>query len=424
MPWSSGRSLIPPSPSCAAHEHGDAAAAVAAVPSATAAHAAGSATSGDRVTRSAAVPTSSPSVAPAHPTTDGRRSAAADQYDPAHGRCHEEPSVADHAQPSSARRPGRRRPRSRTPCGHAARTAPSRGGCWPWWPTPARRRRPRRPPPARTSRACPTGGAGGPTDGSAAAPAVPRDARRRRDGDAISSGCGPPNARAARGRRPPTRRPARGRPRRRWGHRCGPWWRPPRAAPGPRGCCGSRRRGSAAPRRPAGHDVLDDGIEGGGLVVVVGDGLGRPEDHHRAVVHRVVERAAGEHEAVEERDGHAHRRALAGGTEPRGGRRPVDEELITTAGVGGGDRRPARGRWRARRGRAGPRRGSPRPPNDRRCPARGCVRWWSVRCGGRAGARRSRVGSQGDGRSGSHAGFNRPACARCRSPPRPRRPPR
>ena len=41
-------------------------------------------------------------------------------------------------------------------------------------------------------------------------------------------------------------------------------------------------------------------------LVGVGDARGPAEQHDAAVVHRVVERGAGEHEAVEQRDGHAH----------------------------------------------------------------------------------------------------------------------
>src|SRR5690606_30727579 len=44
----------------------------------------------------------------------------------------------------------------------------------------------------------------------------------------------------------------------------------------------------------AGDEVLDDGIEGGCLLVVVGDRLGSPEDHDRAVSARDVGRAAGQ----------------------------------------------------------------------------------------------------------------------------------
>jgi len=53
----------------------------------------------------------------------------------------------------------------------------------------------------------------------------------------------------------------------------------------------------------AGHHVLDERVQRGALLADVVDRHRAPEDHHRSVVHRVVELRAGQHERVDERDG-------------------------------------------------------------------------------------------------------------------------
>ena len=55
----------------------------------------------------------------------------------------------------------------------------------------------------------------------------------------------------------------------------------------------------------AGNDVLDQGAQGGFLLVGVGDRLGAADGHHRPVVHRVMEGRAGQHQAVHQGDGDA-----------------------------------------------------------------------------------------------------------------------
>ena len=70
--------------------------------------------------------------------------------------------------------------------------------------------------------------------------------------------------------------------------------------------------------------------------------LGQAVDHGAPVVDRVVEDRAGQHQAVDQGDGHAHRhRGLAVPQAPAG-RRPVHEQVVARPPVGGGDHhRPA-----------------------------------------------------------------------------------
>ena len=65
----------------------------------------------------------------------------------------------------------------------------------------------------------------------------------------------------------------------------------------------------------------------------VGHALGAAEEHDAAVVHRVVERGAGEHEAVEERDRHADLRVAGEIPQHVVARGTVEVELIADAHV-------------------------------------------------------------------------------------------
>jgi hypothetical protein len=83
--------------------------------------------------------------------------------------------------------------------------------------------------------------------------------------------------------------------------------------------------------------VLDDGVEGVPLLAVVRDRLGVAEHDDGPVVHRVVERGTGQHEAVHEGGGQAHGDAPLEGFEHSAGRAPVHEHLVPGAGVDGRD---------------------------------------------------------------------------------------
>lgn len=98
--------------------------------------------------------------------------------------------------------------------------------------------------------------------------------------------------------------------------------------------------GRQSPLR-ARSDVLDDGRDRPALLLRVVDALGRREDHDRPVVQRVVERRAGEHEAVDQRDGHARlhaRRQRPQGVVAGG---PVEVQVIPDACVDHRDHRRA-----------------------------------------------------------------------------------
>ena len=154
--------------------------------------------------------------------------------------------------------------------------------------------------------------------------------------------------------------------------------------------------GRAGHRAPAGEHVLDDRVEGVPLGRLVLHLRGLAEEHHRAVVHRVVERRAGEHEAVEERDGDAH---LAAGERPQHGvaDRAVEVEVIAVAPVGHGqhpgrpvDHEPDVGDVRLVDHRVDQR-------LARSCPGRGgggpwCDRWGAADRAWRHGGRRARHG--------------------------------
>ena len=73
---------------------------------------------------------------------------------------------------------------------------------------------------------------------------------------------------------------------------------------------------------PVGHDVVGDELEGVPLALLVVDARGPSSHHHRAVIHRVVERRAGHHQPVHVRDRHADLLALPG-AQQMVGRRPV-----------------------------------------------------------------------------------------------------
>ena len=105
--------------------------------------------------------------------------------------------------------------------------------------------------------------------------------------------------------------------------------------------------------RPAGDDVVDDQVEGPGLLVVVVDQARRPDHHRAAVVHRVVERRPGQHQPVERGHRDADRRgrasAAASRRPPSRGRRAC---------------RPGRDRPGRRRRRPAGRPGAPPPAID------------------------------------------------------------
>jgi hypothetical protein len=83
--------------------------------------------------------------------------------------------------------------------------------------------------------------------------------------------------------------------------------------------------------------VLHDRLEGAALLIHVDGLLGRAQDHHRTVVHRVVEGGAGEDQGVDQRDLDADRRALAERGQHPAGHRAVDVEAVGDAGVQGRD---------------------------------------------------------------------------------------
>ena len=54
-----------------------------------------------------------------------------------------------------------------------------------------------------------------------------------------------------------------------------------------------------------GHDVIDNGFEGGLLFVRVGDFRGLAENHHGAIIHRMMKGRTSQHQTVEQGDGDA-----------------------------------------------------------------------------------------------------------------------
>ena len=70
---------------------------------------------------------------------------------------------------------------------------------------------------------------------------------------------------------------------------------------------------------PVGHDVVGNELQGVALALLAVDARRPPAHHHRAVVHRVVERRASHHEAVHVRDGHADLLARPGAEQMVGG---------------------------------------------------------------------------------------------------------
>jgi hypothetical protein len=89
--------------------------------------------------------------------------------------------------------------------------------------------------------------------------------------------------------------------------------------------------GGGAPR----HDMLDEGSQGRVLLGRVVDRPGAAEDHHRAVVQRVMEGRAGQHQPVQQGDGDADLHAGAQ-AEPAAGR-AVQVEVLADACVPGRD---------------------------------------------------------------------------------------
>ena len=82
------------------------------------------------------------------------------------------------------------------------------------------------------------------------------------------------------------------------------------------------------------EDVFGDGAQGGEFFFTIFHRGCCPQDHDRAVIHRVIENRAREHEAIEQRDGHADRNSLIQVAQhsARGG--TVDVEVVARATVG------------------------------------------------------------------------------------------
>ena len=93
---------------------------------------------------------------------------------------------------------------------------------------------------------------------------------------------------------------------------------------------------------PRGHVVEQGGRRRQELLVVVRHpDAAVPKQHHRPVVHRVVEGRAGQHQPVEQGDGDAGLGAVGQGPQRPVPRRPVEVEDVAQPGVGHG--RPRRG---------------------------------------------------------------------------------
>ncbi len=91
--------------------------------------------------------------------------------------------------------------------------------------------------------------------------------------------------------------------------------------------------GGRASRPAPGHDVVDQEVERRPLRLEVADRRGRPEDDDRPVVHRVVERGAGQDQPVDERDGDAQLGALGATPQQPAGGRPVQQQPLAVAPV-------------------------------------------------------------------------------------------
>ena len=97
-----------------------------------------------------------------------------------------------------------------------------------------------------------------------------------------------------------------------------------------------RELGLVRPARVArapGHRVLDERVQRRALLVLVLDQPRLAEHDDRAVVERVMEGSAREHEAVEQRHGHAHGHTLAQRAEHAAERRAVQIQLLSCARV-------------------------------------------------------------------------------------------
>ena len=91
----------------------------------------------------------------------------------------------------------------------------------------------------------------------------------------------------------------------------------------------ARRRARVGPA--AGQQLLGERLEHGVLLVGIRHGRRRAEHDDRAVVDRVLEDRAGEHDAVEERHGDAGGDALADGADGAARRGAVDVEQVADA---------------------------------------------------------------------------------------------
>ena len=102
--------------------------------------------------------------------------------------------------------------------------------------------------------------------------------------------------------------------------RCGPWPRPRRSGIARTAVAfSSLSLGGRTSRQRPRHDVLDDRLEGRQLLGRVGHAPCRSQEHHRAIVGRVVHRRARQHQPVDQRHRQARRRA--GGERAKGAAR-------------------------------------------------------------------------------------------------------
>src|ERR1019366_8237574 len=85
------------------------------------------------------------------------------------------------------------------------------------------------------------------------------------------------------------------------------------------------------------QDVLAQGAQGCKLFGRVIDQRRLPQNHHRAVIHGVIENGAGKHQSVKQRDGDADGNAQVEVAQHAAGGRSVDVEHVSIASIGGRD---------------------------------------------------------------------------------------
>jgi glutathione S-transferase len=84
----------------------------------------------------------------------------------------------------------------------------------------------------------------------------------------------------------------------------------------------------------AGQQVFDDGRQRRRLLVGVGELARHPEQHDGTVIERVVKRRAGQHQPVEQSDGHAQRRSCRARAQEAAGLGAVKDQLVAPTPVG------------------------------------------------------------------------------------------